>query len=237
MRPHPSLSMLIKKVFRLMSGLVLLFALVPAVSTCSPPTCTGDLQPYHGMCLTNTAIVYMECTKGHGFDTTEEIAAGGGGTFKVVADATLKLAYKKAKKENKDVSLQIVHDCFKIAGQTSDSPQDRNVAQTYERQANRDIKQWKTEQVANTPHIKLSSKSAKVGEAVQISGTNFYSKETVDIHLHATLVEQVEADGQGTFRVTIEVPNDAPPPGFSTTISATGETSAKSATATFEVAQ
>jgi len=230
--------MIIKKLFRLMSGLVLLFALVPAVSTCSPPTCTGGLQAYQGMCLTSTAIVYMECTKGHGFDTTEEIAASGGGTFKVVADATLKLAYKKAKKENKDVSLQIVHNCLKNAGQASDSsPEDRKVAQTYERQANRDIKQWETEQVDQTPHIKLSSKSAKVGDAVQISGTNFYPNETVDIHLHATLVEQVEADGQGTFRVTIEVPNDAPPAGFSTTISATGETSAKSAKAPFVIAQ
>jgi hypothetical protein len=237
MRPHPSLSMIIMKVFRLMSGLLLLFALVPAVSTCSPPTCTGNLHPYHGTCLTNTAIVYMECTKGRGFDTTNEIGGSVGGTFKVVADATLKLAYKKAQTENKDVSLQIVHDCLKIAGQASDSPEDRNVARTYERQTDQYIKEIRKQEVAGTPHIKLSTKSAKVGESVEISGTKFYKNETVDIRLHATLVEQVQANGQGAFRVTIEVPDDAPPPGFSTTITATGETSAKSAQAPFAVAQ
>jgi hypothetical protein len=235
MRSHPSLSMIIKKLLRLATGLLLLLSVAAAVPTCTPPTCTGNLHQYHDMCLTNTAIVYMECTKGRGFDTTKEIGGSVGGTFKVVADATLQLAYKKSQKENKDVSLQIVHDCLKIAGEASDSPDERNVAQTYERQADEYIEQWKRDQVAHQVHIKLSPTSARVGEAVQISGTNFYQNETVDIHLHATLVEQVQADGQGAFRTTIKVPDNAPPPGFSTVIIATGETSAKSARAPFVV--
>ena len=47
------------------------------------------------------------------------------------------------------------------------------------------------------------------------------------------MVKQVQADNNGAFTTAITVPDDVPPPDFQTTISATGETSAKSAEAPF----
>ena len=100
-------------------------------------------------------------------------------------------------------------------------PEERAVSQDLSRQADQFIAEWRQAQVQETPHIALSSASARVGESVEVSGTNFYQNETVDIHLHASLVKQVQADSQGGFDTSIEVPTNSPPPGFRTTISAT----------------
>lgn len=54
------------------------------------------------------------------------------------------------------------------------------------------------------------------------------------IYVHATLVTQVRVDGEGAFSATIAVPKNAPPSGFQTAVTVTGETSAKTAQAPFE---
>lgn len=200
-----------------------------AVSRPPAPTCTGNLHSYHDKCLTNTAIVYTECTAGRGFDTSSDISGSLGGTFKVVADASLSAAYKQTQTQNKDVSLQIVKDCLTIAGQSAGTPEELGVSQEYAKRADQFLKDWQKTQVQQTPHITLSSDTARVGDTVQVDGTNFYPGETVEIRLHATLLDEVPADGQGAFHAVVTVPADAPPPGFSTVISATGATSAKSA--------
>jgi hypothetical protein len=145
----------------------------------------------------------------------------------------LKLAYKKSQQEDTPVALQIVHDCLTIAEQASGSGSDRSVAQNYEQQVNQDIKKWQQQQIKETPHIALSKASAAIGETVDAHGISFWPNETVDIYVHATMVQQVQADDKGEFQVSITVPSDAPPPNFMTTIRASGESSAKSATATF----
>ena len=75
---------------------------------------------------------------------------------------------------------------------------------------------------------------ARVGGTVHVSGRNYYPNETIAVRLHATLITQVKADGEGAFSTTIVVPKNAPPPGFPTSVTASGETSAKSATVPFE---
>lgn len=201
----------------------------------SKPSCTGSLNEYNGMCLTNTAIVYMECTKGRGFDTSEELSGSLGGTFKVVADASISLARKSAQKENQEVSLRIVDDCLKIAESAAESPADRAVAQSQQAQVDGFLKQLQDKQVQQTPHITVSPSSGKVGDSVTVTGRSYYANETVAVRFHATLVAQVAADEDGSFTTTITVPQDAPPPSFPSTISATGETSAKSAETPFSV--
>jgi hypothetical protein len=188
------------------------------------------MHPYKDKCLTNMAIQYIGCTEGRGISTTNEISAGVGGTLKVVADATLNVAIKKSQTENTPVALQIVKDCMEIA-KTNSPPDDpeQALAASYE-------KAWQDIQVSQTPSISTSRPSAKTGETITVTGSQFWANETVEIRVHASLVKQVKADGSGAFSVEITIPNDAPPAGFSTTITATGKSSAKSADAPFEVA-
>ncbi|MCD5341580.1 hypothetical protein LR392_04975 [Arthrobacter sp. AK04] len=58
------------------------------------PTCSGNKSDYNGKCPSNMAITYMECTKNRGFDLTTELSGKLGGTFKVIADASIEAAYK-----------------------------------------------------------------------------------------------------------------------------------------------
>jgi hypothetical protein len=81
----------------------------------------------------------------------------------------------------------------------------------------------------------LSNSSASTGEQVTVEGSNFWPNETVDIHVHATLVDQVEADEHGSFSRVITVPSGLPA-GFDTQITASGEASAKTARAAFHIA-
>lgn len=215
---------------RLLAILPVQFALSALLVACQPgPTCTANKSEYNGRCLSNMAITYMECTKDRGFDLTTELSGKLGGTFKVVADASVEAAYKAQKNENTVVGLQIVSDCLKIAESEADSAADKSAAEESRSRADM-IRQ----QVQQTAHIEIAPAQARVGETVHVTGRNFYPDETVAVRLHATLVGQVKADGDGAFTTTIAVPANAPPPGFPTSVTATGETSAKSATAPFE---
>lgn len=197
----------------------------------APPSCAPDEREYNGRCLSVTAVTYMECTKGRGFNLDTEVGGKLGGTFKVVADASVEAAVRTSQTENQVVSLQIVSDCLRIAESSAASPAERSAAEESRRAADNFI----AEAVKQTAHIDITPSQAAEGKSVSVRGRNFYPGETVAIRVHATLVKQMEADGQGSFATTIVVPKNAPPPGFPTTISATGETSAKSAEAPFEV--
>jgi hypothetical protein len=212
--------------------LLLLFvaASLFAFGCSSQPTCPAGFHPYKDKCLTKMAILYVGCTEGRGISPTTEISGGVGGTLKVVADASVTLAYKKTEQENTPVALQIVNDCMEIA-QSNAPPEDQEQGQAADF-----LQQWQ-EQIRNqTPHISLSSSSAKKGADVTVTGSQFLANETVDIYVHASLVAQVPADKNGRFSAVITVPTSAPPPGFATTIVATGESSARSAQAPFHTA-
>ena len=206
-----------------------LFAISPLLVACpSTPKCSGSQRPYNNACLDNVAITYIECTKGRGFDLTTELSGKLGGTFKVIADASVEAAYKENKEENTVVGLQIVSDCLRIAESSADTAVDRSAAEESRQRADL-IRQ----QVQQTAHIEIAPSQARAGESVVVSGTSFYPDETVAIYVHATLVTQIRVDGQGAFSVTITVPKNALP-GFQTAVTVTGETSAKTAQAPFE---
>jgi hypothetical protein len=202
---------------------------IGAVLAACGPTCTGSLREYNGQCLSGVAITYIECTKDRGVDLTTKLGGKLGGTFKVVADASVEAAYEVQKKENTVVALQVVSDCLKIAETQADSAVDKSAAEESRQRADL-IRQ----QVQETPHIEIAPAQARPGQALSVTGRNFYPDETVAIYLHATLVRQEKTDGQGAFSTTIAVPKSAPPPGFPTTVTATGETSSKSAQVPFE---
>ena len=173
--------------------LALLFLMVLLSPACSlpgsQPTCTGGLQPYKGKCLSNLAIEYVGCTEGRGISPTTELSAGVGGTLKVVANASLNLAYKRAQQENTPVALQIVHDCLEIAKNTASAPQEeRGAAVDIQSQVDQFLEQWEKGQLTRTPALTLSRASARKGEQVTVSGTRFQPNEMVDIYVHATLV-------------------------------------------------
>ena len=206
-----------------------LFAISPLLVACpSSPSCSGSQRPYNNVCLDNVAITYIECTKGHGFDLTTEMSGKLGGTFKVIADASVEAAYKENKEENTVVALQIVSDCLRIAESSADTAVDRSAAEESRQRADL-IKQ----EVQQTAHIEIAPSQASAGANVLVSGTSFYPDETVAIYVHATLVTQIKVDDQGAFSATITVPKNALP-GFQTVVTVTGETSAKSAQAPFE---
>ncbi|WP_164205412.1 hypothetical protein [[Micrococcus luteus] ATCC 49442] len=214
---------------RLVALLLVQFAVSALLVACGGPACTGNTREYNGQCLGGVAITYIECTKGRGFDLTTKLGGKLGGTFKVVADASVEAAYEEQKQENTVVGLQVVSDCLKIAETEADSAVDKTAAEESRTRADM-IKQ----QVQETAHIEIAPTQAQIGETLSVSGRNFYPDEIVAIYLHATLIKQEKADGQGAFSTTIIVPKNAPPPGFPTAVRASGETSAKSAQAPFE---
>jgi hypothetical protein len=215
---------------RLVAILFGLFTLTTLLVACpASPTCTGSQRPYNNACLDNVAITYIECTKGRGFDLTTELSGKLGGTFKVIADASVEAAYKETREENTVVSLQVVSDCLKIAESSADTAVDRSAAE--ESRARADMIR---QQVAQTAHIQIDPSQARVGANIFVSGTSFYPDETVAIYVHATLVTQLRVNGEGAFSATIAVPKNTPPSGFQTVVTVTGETSAKTAQAPFE---
>lgn len=215
---------------RLLAAVLGLFVVVPVLAACQPgPSCGGNQRPYNNTCLDNVAITYIECTKGHGYDLTTELGGKLGGTFKVIADASVEAAYKTTQEENTAVSLQIVSDCLRIAEAGADRAEDKSAAEQSRARADQ-IRQ----QVAETAHIDVNPSQAQVGASVLVNGRNFYPEETVALYVHATLVTQVQADGNGAFSATVTVPTNAPPFGFPTFITAAGETSSKTAQAPFE---
>lgn len=88
----------------------------------------------------------------------------------------------------------------------------------------------------STPTLTASANTARIGEHVTLRGAGFQPNETVEIRVHATLVKQVNADENGSFSTVITIPADAPPPGFSTAIIATGMSSARFAEVPFQTA-
>jgi hypothetical protein len=181
------------------------------------------------------AIEYVGCTEGRGVNTTRELGGGIGGTFKVVANASLNLAYKKSQQENTPVALEIVKDCMEIA-KSSGSGAEQSLAVAFQQRADQYLQQWQRKQVEQTPHITLSSTSARIGEQVTVTGSKFSPNEMVDIKVHVEIVDQVKADGSGAFSEDITIPASAPSPDFPTLILATGQSSAKTAKAPFHTA-
>jgi hypothetical protein len=169
--------------------------------------------------------------------STTEVAATAGGTFKVVADASLKAAYKRANQEDTPMALEIVRDCMEIAKSTS-PPDDPELAQVadYERQVDEALARWRADQVEQTPEIKPSTSSARPGEHVTVTGRRFWAHEIVDIRVHSTLVAQVRSDDNGTFTAVVTVPTTRLNLDFDTVITAAGRTSSRWATAPFHVA-
>jgi hypothetical protein len=84
--------------------------------------------------------------------------------------------------------------------------------------------------------ITLSDGSAPRGATLTVSGSGFSSAELVELRVHITTVGTVTADSNGRFTQKVTVPESAPPPGFPTSVSATGHSSSKTATAPFTVA-
>lgn len=81
--------------------------------------------------------------------------------------------------------------------------------------------------------VTLSTGSAPKGAQVTVFGQCFEPGERVQIRLHTTEVGSATANTEGSFEQTITVPTSAPPPGFPTSISATGRSSIKTASAPF----
>lgn len=207
--------------------LILLSLLVPSLlAACSAQDCPTGLHAYKDKCLTNMAIQYVGCTEGRGIDVTTEISAGVGGTFKVVADASLDIAYKRAQQENTPVALEIVKACLDIAKTTSPPDDPEQGA----------LRAFQDEQILVTAKLTISPATAREGAQVTVTGSHFWPTEMVDIYLHASLLVQVQADASGGFMTVITVPSSAPPPDFPTSISATGQSSVKSAQAPFQTA-
>lgn len=218
----------VKTTVRSKLTLVILVALaaVPLISGCAAKDCPTGLHAYKDKCLTNMAIQYVGCTEGRGIDVTTKIGGGFGGTFKEVADASLNIAYEKAEQENTPVALEIVKACLDIAKTTSPPDDPEQGA----------LKAFQEEAILATAKLTVSPATAKEGGQVTVTGSRFWPTEMVDIYLHAGLVAQVQADATGGFSAVITVPSSAPPPGFPTTIIATGQTSVKSAQAPFQTA-
>jgi hypothetical protein len=219
----------------LASALALLVLLLAPACGSSQPNCPAGLHPYKNRCLSGASIEYLGCTEDRGFSTESELSGGLGGTFKVVANATLNLAYKKSRQEDTAVALQIVKDCMELVKTSSSaSSAEQTSAASFEQTAEQYIEQWKQQQVEAEPKISLSSSSGRVGDQVTVKGSNFWPNETVNIIVHATLVDQVEADETGDFSTVITVPSMLSD--FDTQIRATGQTSVKSAPAPFHIA-
>jgi PASTA domain-containing protein len=118
-------------------------SIVGAASSCQEPPqhCSGDLQEYEGKCLTDNAIVFVGCVEGRGINVTEKLGGGIAGTFRVVADASLNLAYEKSQQEDTAVALQIVDHCLALAEDQLESDQDRSAARDYQQRATNAIKE------------------------------------------------------------------------------------------------
>jgi hypothetical protein len=227
--------------------LVVLPLAMPFVAGCGGSTSTGGgststecpsgLHPYKDKCLSSMAIQYVGCTEGKGISPTTEIGGGVGGTLKVVADASVKLAYKRTEQEDTPVALEIVKDCMEIARTTSAATDpEQSTAADYQRQFDQFLKQWQQQQVNHTPTLAVSRSTARKGEQLTVTGSNFWPNEMVTIQVHTTIVAQVKADAKGAFSSVITVPSSAPAPGFDTAIIAIGQTSAGSAQAPFRTA-
>jgi hypothetical protein len=213
--------------------IALLVFMLMVLASCDQ-SCPDGLQSYKGKCLSRTTIEYVGCTEGRGINPLTKVEGTLAGDLRVVANASLQVAYEQSATENTPVALQIIKDCLELAKNNATLPQaERASAANLQSQVDEARRQWEAEQVARTPTLELSTQTARKGARVTVIGTRFQASEMVGIRVHATLVTQVRADENGRFSTVITVPQDAPPPNFGTTISATGQTSARSAQAPF----
>jgi hypothetical protein len=90
---------------------------------------------------------------------------------------------------------------------------------------------------ATRAEIKLSRATAARGASVTISGSGFQPGESVELRIHQEPIGTAKADAEGKFSQAVTIPPSAPPPGFPTSISATGRSSSKSGTAPFSTAR
>lgn len=155
------------------------------------------------------------------------------GDFRDVVGVSLNFANDTARREDSPVALQIAQGCLAISKQEAKSAADQSAAQDLEQQAGRYFQQWQRAQVQQTPHITTSKASGGPGETVTVSGTSFWSGETVDVYVFSDLVGQVPADQSGSFTTKVTVPTDLL--SGSIDISATGESSSKSARVPFQL--
>jgi hypothetical protein len=81
--------------------------------------------------------------------------------------------------------------------------------------------------------VTLSSATAPRGGTLTVNGSGFQPGELVEIRVHATVVGTVTADSNGSFTQKVTIPQSAPPPGFPTSVSATGHSSIKTGEAPF----
>jgi hypothetical protein len=87
--------------------------------------------------------------------------------------------------------------------------------------------------VAVPAEITLSSATGPRGGSLTVNGSGFQPGELVEIRVHVTVVGTVTADSKGSFTQKVTIPQSAPPPGFPTSVSATGHSSIKTGTAPF----
>jgi hypothetical protein len=203
------------------------------------PQCPEGLNPYKGKCLDRVAIQYVGCTEGKGVNVTDEISGNVGGSFKVVADASLAVAHKKVQQENTPVALQSLKDCMEIAKQSGAAGQERAELNSYQQQVDKSIKEFEKEveqrRLATTASIKLSKSSAHVGDKVTVQGSQFQANETVEIEFDLDSVARVTADSRGSFSTTITIPKPFMERAPNHSILASGRTSLRSDRVEIEV--
>jgi hypothetical protein len=163
-------------------------------------SCVGGMQAYDGHCMATTAITYMECTKGRGFDISSQVGGGLGGTFREILGVSLNLASKKSQHEDTPVALQIIKDCLTVAEQTSQTAADRLAAQDYLQQVNQAIQK--------IHRLFLRPSSGAVGQVVIARATGFGPNLLVQFFLQGQLVGQKVANSEGTAEISFVVPSD-----------------------------
>jgi len=87
--------------------------------------------------------------------------------------------------------------------------------------------------VASGATLTLSPTSGQAGTTVQVSGSGFGHRETVNVSFDSTPVASAQASKSGTFSTTFVVPQTAQP--GSHTVTATGQNTGRSASATFQI--
>jgi hypothetical protein len=107
-----------------------------------PPDCADGEREYEGECATDTVYTFLVCTEGRGVNLSKRLGASVGGTFSKVADASLKVAYEQSQQEDTAVALGIVNACIALAGDDSESEEERSVAREYQQRASEYIEEF-----------------------------------------------------------------------------------------------
>lgn len=194
----------------------------------SQAQCSGGQQPYKDRCLSQTVIEYLSCTEGRGFSTTNEFNASAGGSFKMVTDASLSVARKKAQQENTPVALEIVKECSELTERSGVAGADRAVLAQFQQEVDDSIAQFEQNALERTPSISLSKTVMHIGSQLTVTGVQFQANETVDIDVDVQTVARVTANSTGSFSATVTIPNNIMVGAPNHQIIAIGRTSARS---------